>query len=829
MKWFSDLSIKHKASIIIIFASIVVFSAVGLLITIPLHSNALKDSSTMARLSAMETAARLSETINGTANIIRSSSATIADLSVSKIIQNENKREYLLNELLSVSLKKSNQLHNIWCTLEPNALDGMDEQFKNRMGSNSYGVFAPWILSDTILISEGDELAHYYNLPKQLKREVITDLYWDEVNSENLQMFSICVPIINSGKFLGVIGTDIYIKNVVKIFNELSLIATGKLVSDKGIVMVHNDEEIIGQLTGYGNKKILDELPKGEIIEGRFNYNGTQVYVVYIPIWLSEGSPPWYYAVEIPLNKIYAKSRKIVIYLMICCLVGSLLIAFVVWMMIKPMLNDVIGVTRIISRMSLGKNSQPAVGSDYQSNDELGRTRNDLRRLIAENTELKNKQREILAESNKLIQEVEIYKDLFVKTKTEQNEAIDHTYQQKRFDVVTIMFVEIQGLSKASTTTENTAKYMEKFDDYIVRFEKVVKKYKLVKLNGLGDNFVCAGGIPEKNVTNPITVILAAFEMLCIVEIDNAKKPPEEAWSLNISIHTGPVTALVGGQQHNDYFELKGDTMHEASRIASAGITNSILISANTYELVKELFDCHFSSVLPVKYHNKLDIFIVNGLKRDFASNLNKYLPNNAFRTQLMLVQFADLQEYILDKLETELSKNLYYHNVKHTVDVVTQSELIGWAEGLNDHKLLLLKTAALFHDIGHTVSYADHELRSTEIAKKILPKYDYKPVEIDEICRIIMATKLPPKPTDLVESIICDSDLDYLGRTDFVPVSNTLYEELKVQNKSLSLNDWNKMQLKFIGSHQYFTKTGRSLRNVKKQEQIERIKKLIE
>ena len=92
----------------------------------------------------------------------------------------------------------------------------------------------------------------------------------------------------------------------------------------------------------------------------------------------------------------------------------------------------------------------------------------------------------------------------------------------------------------------------------------------------------------------------------------------------------------------------------------------------------------------------------------------------------------------------------------------------------------------------------------------------------------LIMSTKLPPKPTNLLENIICDSDLDYLGRSDFIPVSNTLYEELKAQNKMGSLNDWNKIQVKFISGHQYFTKTARSLREVNKQLQIERIQSLI-
>ena len=99
---------------------------------------------------------------------------------------------------------------------------------------------------------------------------------------------------------------------------------------------------------------------------------------------------------------------------------------------------------------------------------------------------------------------------------------------------------------------------------------------------------------------------------------------------------------------------------------------------------------------------------------------------------------------------------------------------------------------------------------------------------QIERICALIMATKLPPQPTSLLENIMCDSDLDYLGRSDFIPVSNTLYEELKAQNKMGSLNDWNKIQVKFISGHQYFTETARSLREVNKQLQIERIQNLI-
>jgi exopolyphosphatase/pppGpp-phosphohydrolase len=159
---------------------------------------------------------------------------------------------------------------------------------------------------------------------------------------------------------------------------------------------------------------------------------------------------------------------------------------------------------------------------------------------------------------------------------------------------------------------------------------------------------------------------------------------------------------------------------------------------------------------------------------------------------------------------------------------VTTQVELIGLGECVTDEELLLLKTAALFHDSGHTISYDNHEYFSCLVAREMLLEYGYTASQIDTVCDLIMATKMPPKPGNRLERIMCDADLDYLGRSDMIPVSNLLFMELKERSKIKSLRDWNSMQVKFITGHQYFTVTARNLREVNKQLQIERIRSLI-
>ncbi len=389
-----------------------------------------------------------------------------------------------------------------------------------------------------------------------------------------------------------------------------------------------------------------------------------------------------------------------------------------------------------------------------------------------------------------------------------------------------MLFANIHGFKKLQEEIDSEG-IMDELDTILFNFDQVIENYHVEKIKTIGDSYMCAGGIPDKNITNPIQVVLAALDMIQHLKELSNKGNHKQIWSVKFGIHTGPVTSSISGKKKISY-DIKGDTVNIASRIESTNEPGTIIISEITYELVREFFQCEYWGKLPVKYKADLSLYEVKSIRPEFSVNGEGLKPSEAFYTKYGLIQFMDIQEIVLDKLEKELPEFLYYHNVKHTVDVVTQAELIGWAEGCSDEEILLLKTAALFHDAGHIIGYDNHEEHGIKLAREFLPGYNYTDDQIDKISEIIMATKLPPDPKNLLEKIICDSDLDYLGRSDFIPVSNTLYEELKAQNKIGSLNDWNKLQIKFLSNHQFFTNTAQSLREVNKQKQIDRIKSLI-
>jgi len=449
-----------------------------------------------------------------------------------------------------------------------------------------------------------------------------------------------------------------------------------------------------------------------------------------------------------------------------------------------------------------------------------------IARLVRQNKELEEQVKKLEKEKDRLLETTEKYR-LLVENNELKGVRVAEEEKTLKFNMVTVLFADIQGFTNI-TEGMDPGGVMDELDEIFYEFDRIISKYHVEKIRTIGDTYMCAGGIPSKNITNPVEVVMAAVELRRFLrDFEAARRGRDRIWNLKIGIHTGPVSATISGKSKVSY-DIKGRAVNTASRIQGVSDRDSILISVMTYELVKEFFGCEYFGKLPVKYTGNIQMYQVNGLLPELSSDGNLSVPNDAFRVKFGLIQLTDIQEIILDKLEKELPDYLFYHNVKHTVDVVTEVELIGWAEGCTDEEILLLKTAALYHDAGHTVSYDDHEYQGTILARSMLPSYGYSGEQIEKICRIIMSTKLPPRPTDILEKIICDSDLDYLGRSDFIPVSNTLYEELKAQDKITTLNDWNKLQVKFISGHQYFTATARRLREVNKKLQIERIQSLI-
>lgn len=188
-------------------------------------------------------------------------------------------------------------------------------------------------------------------------------------------------------------------------------------------------------------------------------------------------------------------------------------------------------------------------------------------------------------------------------------------------------------------------------------------------------------------------------------------------------------------------------------------------------------------------------------------------------------MEYEKLNKIILKRLRENLPEHLSYHSVMHVKDVIDSVEKIAKSEGVNDEDLVLLKTAALFHDTGFLFGSKNHEEKSCEIAAEYLLEYGFSQDQLDKINGMIMATKIPQTPKNHLEQIVADADLDYLGRDDFFVIGDKLFEELSMFGIVNSERDWNLLQEKFLESHHYFTETAINSRNQKKQDNLDIIK----
>jgi len=180
---------------------------------------------------------------------------------------------------------------------------------------------------------------------------------------------------------------------------------------------------------------------------------------------------------------------------------------------------------------------------------------------------------------------------------------------------------------------------------------------------------------------------------------------------------------------------------------------------------------------------------------------------------------------YILSRLRSGLPKERTYHNFSHTLDVYRSAVELAMHAGVKEEEMNLLRTAALYHDSGFMVQDHDHEEAGCTIAREALPQFGYGKEHIKRVCDLVMATKLPPRPKDQLAMILCDADLDYLGRPDFFRIGTTLFWEFKHYGVVKDEHDWNELQVRFMSAHRYFTETSRAEREPLKQQNLERVR----
>jgi class 3 adenylate cyclase len=194
-------------------------------------------------------------------------------------------------------------------------------------------------------------------------------------------------------------------------------------------------------------------------------------------------------------------------------------------------------------------------------------------------------------------------------------ELKDHgKVKAKRFEEVTVLFTDFVGFTSYSQNLE-PEELVNSVDHYFSKFDQIVDKYGLEKIKTIGDAYMCAGGLPEPDESHVSKIIEVAFEFIRFLE-ESKKETGEEitTFDVRIGLNTGPVVAGVVGTKKFAY-DIWGDTVNVASRMESNSKPGRINVSENTYQLIKDTYDCEYRGEIEVKNKGKMKMYFVNGLK----------------------------------------------------------------------------------------------------------------------------------------------------------------------------------------------------------------------
>ncbi len=181
----------------------------------------------------------------------------------------------------------------------------------------------------------------------------------------------------------------------------------------------------------------------------------------------------------------------------------------------------------------------------------------------------------------------------------------------KLFDDVSILFTDFVGFTP-STESLGAQELVRYLNGYFTDFDKIARRYRLEKLKTIGDSYMCAGGLPAPRASHAVDTVLAALEMVHVVR-DRATRADQPGWAVRLGIHSGPVVAGVVGID-KFAFDIWGKTVNFSSRVETTGAPDRINISTETYERVKDLFDCEARGKVRTKEQREFDMYFVRGV-----------------------------------------------------------------------------------------------------------------------------------------------------------------------------------------------------------------------
>ncbi len=344
--------------------------------------------------------------------------------------------------------------------------------------------------------------------------------------------------------------------------------------------------------------------------------------------------------------------------------------------------------------------------------------------------------------------------------------------------------------------------------------------YKTICLHLLGKNEEALEILKEGLQLYPSVLRFYDFRARVYLTLEKWKEAEE-------AVLTGFRTSTVRPPSMVAFLAIASASLHKKEKskelleeLTKRSEDNERGVNINIVYVFNALGDFPSAQLWLIKARQTNDVGLISWEVDPLFKKLRDYLLN---KRESLVADFIAAEKNIIALLEAEMPK-LPYHNIGHIYDVLHSALTIARNEQVKEDEIKIIRLAALFHDAGFIHSSKDHEEKGAQMAREMLPSFGFTSDQIEIIGNMILATRLPQSPTTHLEKILCDADLDYLGREDFYTTGESLFNEMQEQGVVESEREWDLVQRTFLQSHNYHTNYSKTNRESSKQERLEEI-----
>lgn len=402
-------------------------------------------------------------------------------------------------------------------------------------------------------------------------------------------------------------------------------------------------------------------------------------------------------------------------------------------------------------------------------------------------------------------------------------------FSPKRVEEGIILFTDFVDFSIKARDMK-PIRLLKKLEHYFTRFDEIMERYKLEKIKTIGDAYMALAGVTE-NYPNPaVRACLAALEIRDLIQNDRgiARAMNRDYWEIRVGLHMGPVVAGIIGTNKIS-FDVWGDSVNIAARAEQGSKPGYITITDSIEKEINTYFETESRGEVSIhKRGGSMPMYYLMKLKPEYTLSAHENVASGELRIScgLSSIDFNNMRRDIMNRLRSLLPEEVIYHDLNHTLNVEKAAVRYAKLEGVSEEDIMILRTAALYHDAGFIMRYDQNEEFAIKLAQSTLPRFGYTSDQIAQVVSIIQSTAHGEKPKTLLEKLMCDADHDYLGRPDYYNISRKLRLEMENFGHEMSDKEWIEFQLNYLENvHRYYTQTAKNIRVQSKKIRISELK----